>query len=404
LAGHRRVSVAVIGGGFTGLSTALHLAEQGADVMVLEAQEPGWGASGRNGGQVNPGLKADPDQVEVDFGPELGGRMLRLSGGAPGFVFELIRKHQIECGALQSGTIRAAYKPRQVAEIQATGEQWLRRGTPGVLLDPASCEAATGTRRYAGAFLDRRGGQIQPLAYARGLARAAIQAGAAIHGGSPALSVRRDGGRWHVATPGGTLSADTLVLATNGYTTELWPRLRRSVVPVYSAIVATEPLSERLARMILPDRSVLYEIGSITVYYRLDRDKRLLMGGRSAQRDISRPDELHYLIAYAERLWPNLRGMKWTHAWSGQVAITADHYPHVHEPAPGVLACLGYNGRGVAMASAMGQQLAKRVVGGASAEIDMPITGIKEIPLHGIWKSGVMARLAYGRIRDWLGV
>jgi glycine/D-amino acid oxidase-like deaminating enzyme len=175
-------------------------------------------------------------------------------------------------------------------------------------------------------------------------------------------------------------------------------------VPVYSAIVATEPLSERLARMILPDRSVLYEIGSITVYYRLDRDKRLLMGGRSAQRDISRPDELHYLIAYAERLWPNLRGMKWTHAWSGQVAITADHYPHVHEPAPGVLACLGYNGRGVAMASAMGQQLAKRVVGGASAEIDMPITGIKEIPLHGIWKSGVMARLAYGRIRDWLGV
>lgn len=404
LDGDRRVSVAVVGGGFTGLSTALHLAQQGVDVAVLEAHEPGWGASGRNGGQVNPGLKADPDQVEADFGADLGGRMLALSGNAPNVVFDLVQRHQIECGALQSGTLRAAYHPKQAAAIHATGEQWLRRGAPGELLDAAGCEAITGARRYTAAYLDRRGGQLNPLGYARGLAQAALQAGASVHGGTPALRVQRDGGAWQVATPGGTVRAETLVLATNGYTRDLWPGLRRSIVPVYSAIAATAPLPQALAQAIMPTRSVLYEIGSITVYYRLDRDNRLLMGGRSGQRDLSRPEELRYLIAYALRLWPALQGVRWTHGWSGQVAVTPDHYPHIHEPAEGVLACLGYNGRGVAMASAMGPQLARRVLGGRAAELDMPITGIREMPFHGLWKTGVAARVAYGRIRDWLGV
>ncbi|MDR3538034.1 MAG: FAD-binding oxidoreductase [Acetobacteraceae bacterium] len=402
--GDRRVSVAVVGGGFTGLSTALSLAQLGVDVAVLEAHEPGWGASGRNGGQVNPGLKHDPDQVERDFGPDLGARMVALSGNAPNLVFSLVQRHQIACGALQSGTLRAACQPRQDADIRTIADQWLRRGAPSEWLDQAGCEAITGARRYTAAFLDRRGGQLNPLGYARGLAQAAIQAGAAVHGASPALSVKRDGGAWHVATPSGTMRAEKLVLATNGYTTDLWPKLRRSIVPVFSAIVASERLPEALAQAILPTRSVVYEVGSVTVYYRLDRDNRLLMGGRSVQRDLSRPAELRYLIAYALRLWPVLRGIKWTHAWSGQLAITPDHYPHIHEPAEGVLVCLAYNGRGVAMATAMGPELAKRIVGGKAAEIDMPITGIKEIPFHGLWKSAVAARVTYGRMRDWLGV
>jgi glycine/D-amino acid oxidase-like deaminating enzyme len=404
LDGDRRVSVAIVGGGFTGLSAALHMAEKGVDVAVLEAHEPGWGASGRNGGQVNPGLKADPDQVEADFGPELGARMLALSGNAPNLVFSLIERHQIACGALQSGTIRAAYQPKQAAEVRATAEQWLRRGAPGEILDRDTAATATGARRYSAAWIDRRGGQVNPLGYARGLAQAAQQAGATVHGGSPALSVRRDGGGWHVTTPGGTVRAEKLVLATNGYTGDLWPGLRRSIVPVFSGIACTEPLPEALAATILPERSVVYEVGSVTVYYRLDRDNRLLMGGRSVQRDLSHPDALRYLTNYALKLWPALNGVEWSHAWSGQLAVTPDHYPHIHEPAEGVLVCMGYNGRGVAMASAMGPQLAKRVIGGRAAEIDMPITDLREIPFHGLWKSAVAARVTYGRIRDWLGI
>ncbi len=154
----------------------------------------------------------------------------------------------------------------------------------------------------------------------------------------------------------------------------------------------------------MPTRSVLYELGRITVYYRLDRDNRLLMGGRCVQRDITEPHEVQYLIDYACRLWPALRGVGWTHAWSGQLAITRDHYPHVHEPHDDVMVCLGYNGRGVAMSTAMGPQLARRIVGGRAEELDMPITTIREIPFHALWRSAVTARMIHGRIRDWLGI
>lgn len=404
LDGDRRVSVAVIGGGFTGLSAALHLAEQGVDVAVLEAHEPGWGASGRNGGQVNPGLKHDPDQVVADFGADLGGRMVALSGDAPNVVFRLIERHQIECDALQSGTLRAAFHARDAAGIRTTAEQCIRCDMPVDLLESEPARQVTGTGRYVCAMLDRRGGQVNPLGYARGLAQAAIQAGAAVHGATPALAVNRNGAAWHVRTPTGTVHADKLIVATNGYTDDLWPGLRRSIVPMFSAIVASETLSDALAQAIMPTRSVLYEMGQVTVYYRLDRGNRLLMGGRSHQREISEPRELQYLIDYAGRLWPALRGVRWTHAWSGQLAVTQDHYPHVHEPDESVLVCLGYNGRGVAMSTAMGPQLARRAIGGVTAEIDMPITTLKEIPFHSLWRSAVTARIVYGRIRDYLGL
>jgi glycine/D-amino acid oxidase-like deaminating enzyme len=175
-------------------------------------------------------------------------------------------------------------------------------------------------------------------------------------------------------------------------------------VPVFSAIVSSAPLPDAVARDIMPTRSVLYELGHITVYYRLDRDNRLLMGGRCVQRDITEPHELRYLVDYACHLWPALRGIGWTHAWSGQLAITRDHYPHVHEPHDDVMVCLGYNGRGVAMSTAMGPQLARRIVGGRAEELDMPITTIREIRFHALWRSAVTARMIQGRIRDWLGL
>ena len=404
LDGDRRVSIAIVGGGFTGLSTALHLAEQGVETAVLEAHEPGWGASGRNGGQVNPGLKHDPDQVIADFGSDLGGRMVALSGNAPNVVFDLVRRHQITCEALQSGTLRAAFQARTERGVRTTAEQWARQGAPVDLLDRAGCRDATGSDRYSVALLDRRGGQLNPLSYARGLARAAIQAGASVHGATRVEAVARQGGQWRLRTATGTVRADKLLLATNGYTDDLWSGLRRSLVPVYSAIVATQPLPEAVARTITPGRSVLYEMGEVTVYYRLDAQGRLLMGGRSVQRDVSGPEELRYLVDYAIRLWPAVKSARWTHAWSGQVAVTTDHYPHIHEPDESVMVCLGYNGRGVAMSSMMGPELARRLVGGPSARFDMPVTGIREIPLHAFWKQAVRLRVAHGRIRDYLGL
>ncbi len=159
LDGDKRVSVAVVGGGFTGLSTALHLAQHGVDTVVLEAHQPGWGASGRNGGQVNPGLKYDPDQIEAEFGSDLGRRMVTFSADAPTRVFELIRSHQIQCEARQGGTLRAAYASKNAEQVRSTAEQCIRRGMPVELLEGSGVAGMTGTRRYLAAVLDRRGGR-----------------------------------------------------------------------------------------------------------------------------------------------------------------------------------------------------------------------------------------------------
>lgn len=406
LVGDRRTSVAVVGGGFTGLSAALHLTQKGVDVVVLEANEPGWGASGRNGGQVNPGLKHDPDQVEADFGGDLGGRMVALSGNAPNLVFDLIQRHQISCSSLQSGTLRAAISRRGGGEIRASVEQWMRRGEGEAVsvLERDEVRSVTGTDRYQAAMLDRRGGQLNPLSYARGLAQAAMQQGAAVHGVTKVRQARKTAIGWRLETARGVVTTDKLILATNGYTDNLWPGLRRSLVPLFSAIASTEPLPEALVHSIMPSRSSLYEIGNITVYYRIGTDNRLLMGGRSVQRDVTASDTLRYLTDYAVRLWPALREFRWTHGWSGRLAYTPDHYPHIHEPDETVLVCLGYNGRGVAMSTAMGPELARRIIGGKTAEIDMPVTTLRTMPFHALWRSGVAARIAYGRIRDMLGL
>lgn len=401
LEGEAHADVCVIGGGFTGLSAALQLAEAGSSVIVLEAQEPGWGASGRNGGQVNPGLKHDPDVVERDFGPDLGGRMLALSYGAPDALFALVRRHQIPCEARQEGTLRAAIGARAAEEVRRSAEQGARRGWPVTFLDATETAALTGTPRYTAAMLDARGGDVQPLSYARGLARAAMGQGARVHGGSPAVKLSRAGAGWRVETPQGAVRATQVVLATNGYTDDLWPGLRRSVVPVFSSILATAPLPEAVARGIMPRRASLYEAGRITTYYRMDQQNRLVIGGRGPQRPLPGPEAVRYLADYAQKLWPALRGAEWTHGWNGQIAITADHYPHLHEPAPGLIAALGYNGRGVAMATAMGGQVARRLLG---QEVDMPVTSIKPVPFHGFWKLGVAARVWQGRVLDRLGL
>ncbi len=402
LDGDSRADVAVVGGGFTGLSTALHLAEQGAKVVLLEAEEPGWGASGRNGGQVNPGLKHDPDTVERDFGPDLGQRMNALAGGAPAFVFDLIKRHGISCEARQNGTLRAAIAPKHAAAVRATAEQLRRRQAPVELVSGKELADLTGTDRYQVALFDRRGGDVHPLSYARGLVRAATLAGATVHGGTRAMSLEKAGNLWQVATASGRVTAQHVVLATNGYTDDLWPGLRRSVVPLFGAIAATAPLPQALARSIMPSRAVLYESGAITVYYRVDVGGRLLIGGRGPMSEVTSTAPITHLLDYAVKLWPELRGIAWTHAWGGRLAMTRDSYSHLHEPANGIIACLAYNGRGVAMATRMGALIAKRILDPAG-QCDMPITAIEPIALHALWPLAVRAAILRGRIGDALG-
>jgi glycine/D-amino acid oxidase-like deaminating enzyme len=398
-----RADVLIVGGGITGLSTALQLAERGASVVLLEAEEPGFGASGRNGGQVNPGLKYDPDTVERDFGADLGRRMNVLAGDAPQFVFDLIERLHLNCEARRNGTLRAAAHENHAARVRVTAEQWRNRHAPVELVGGAALEQATGTAHYRAAMWDRRGGDLNPLLYARGLSAAALRAGARLHGGTRATRVSRAGREWRVATATGSVTAAHVVLATNGYTDDLWPGLRRTLVPVFGAVAASAPLPRAVAESVMPGRAVLYESGAITVYYRVDSGQRLLIGGRGPMREIESTDSIRHLLLYAEKLWPALRGVAWPHAWGGRLAMTRDAYPHVHEPAPGVLICLGYNGRGVAMATTMGAQLANRILNPAGG-FDMPISSMKPMALHALWPLAVRAAILRGRVSDSFGL
>lgn len=403
LAGSARSKTVIVGGGFTGLSTALHLAEAGHEVVLLEAHSIGWGASGRNGGQVIAGLKYDPDELEAMFGPQLGPRLVQAVGNGPDYLFRLVERLGISCGARQNGWIQPAHSQAALQTVQRRARQWRDRGVAARILDSGQTAALLGSQAYVGGWLDSRGGAIQPLSYARGLAARAADFGARIHEGSPALRTTRDGNGWRVETPGGAIAADTLVLATNAYTDGLWPSLRRSVVPTFSLQVATDPLPETIRRTILPQGHAASDTLRLLRYYQIDCDGRFVLGARGPFRDNVGPAHAGEHLRHIRQLYPQLDGVPIRHVWSGQVAMTADHLPHLHVLAPGVFAALGYNGRGVALTTTMGRFLAALASGEAAETIDFPVTPLRPLPLHRFNRLAVRAVTQYYRLRDRIG-
>ena len=402
LDGDGRADVAVVGAGFTGLSAALHLVEGGADAVVLEAAEPGWGASGRNGGQVIPGLKEDPREIVARFGPEKGEAMVRASGGAADLVFELIARHGIDCDGLQTGWIQAAHTKAMLVDLQKRHQDWAGRAADVAWLEQDALAQRMGDGRYHGGWIDKRGGGVQPLSYARGLARAAQKQGARVHGSSPVQSLHRDGTGWRLATPRGSLTADKVIIATNGYTDGLWPGLARTVVPVYSVQVATAPLGENMRGSILSGGEVLSDTRRVLWYFRQDAHGRLIMGGGGSAYESGAVKIYEGLRQRVRQLLPEATEVDFEFAWNGRVALTIDHYPHLHELAPGLWAGLGYNGRGVAMATMMGKILADRALDTAQPVFEFPTSPVRPLPLHALRGVAVTATRAYYRFRDAL--
>lgn len=394
----RHYDVAIVGGGYTGLSTALHLAEKGLSCAVLESHGIGWGASGRNGGQVIAGLKYDPDDLIAHFGTDLGNAMIRSTGGAANTVFDLIGRYNIACNAVHNGWIQAAHCEKALAKLRIKAAQWAARGTVTEILDTKRIADLTGAHGYNGGWLDPRGGKIQPLMYAFGLAKAAASLGADIFVNSAVKTMMRSAGQWRLGTGQGNLMAKQVVLATNGYTDGLWPRLKETVVPAYSIQISTEPLSPEIRKTILPDGQGLSETRRILRYSQVDAHGRLVMGTRGPAHDEATYKDAATLVKAMHELFRQIGKPRLDHVWVGRVGMTADHFPHLHQPAEGVHAALGYNGRGVAMATVMGRMLAQRVQGASALEIGFPVTPLKPIALHRFSGLGV---LAYGQ---WYGL
>ncbi len=397
----RRVDVAIVGGGYTGLSAALHLVEGGASAAVLDAGEPGGAASGLNGGQVNPGLKQDPDEILALYGPEAGERLIQFAGGTADVVFGLIEKHRISCDATRVGWIQPAHSEGALETVKRRVEQWQRRGAPLEVLDRTTTAEFLGTDCYHGASLDRRAGGIQPLSYARGLARAAMAKGAQVFGQTRAVAIDRRNDGFHITTGRGpSIEAPRVLLATNGYTDELWRGLRETVIAANSFQTATSPLPEALARSILPRGHVASDTRKLLRYFRRDATGRFLMGGRGPFADPDGPSDFDHLVRAVVDLYPALRGVSYEFHWSGRVALTRDYLPHLHEPVPGLLAFLGCNGRGVGLGTAMGMAIGKYLLQRESAALPLPITRIRPIPFHGLQRLYVAAVIAYYQLLD----
>lgn len=398
----RDVDLAVIGAGYQGLSTALHAARAGLSVQVFEAGEIGAGASGVNGGQVIPGLKQDPETLLALFGEEAGQRLTRFTATTADVVFDLIAREGLDVEQMRCGWIQAAHTETAIQAAIRRNRQWRAQGADVALLNRAEIALLTGSDGYRGGFIDRRAGVVNPLALVHELARLVAEAGAGLSVKDPVTSVGRDGSAWRVTTGSGrSIRARKVLVATNAYSGALVPGLAQSLVWLHSFQIATEPLPAAFD-YILPSGQAVSDSRRIVVYYRRSPDGRLVLGGRGPMRAPRSAEDWAHLERALHRLFPMLGSVRIDRRWFGRVAMTPDHLPHLHEPEPGLVMAAGCQGRGIGLMVALGKPLARYLASGDPAELPLPVTPLRAIPLHRFRRLGVAAHIAWYRLLDGL--
>lgn len=384
LGGDASTDVAIVGGGFTGLSTALHCAQKGLNCHVLEAEHIGFGGSGRNAGMVNAGLWLPPQQVRQQLGETRGGKLIEQLGNAPEYVMSIIEKHQIRCEAQRNGTIHAAHSPKGFADLTARYDEWRRLGAPVDLLTRDQAADRIGTVAFHGGLLDHRAGTINPMGYVRGLARAALAAGASLSTGTRVTALAPTSDGWVVSTPNGTVTAKYVILGANAYTDELWPALKSVFTPIHYFQLATEPLGER-ASFILPERQALWDTGPIMFSLRRDGFGRVIIGSMGSVVGGIEGLSRRWAEKRLSKLFPDLGRVEFETGWHGRIAMTPDHLPQIHKLADGLYAPIGYNGRGITPGTIFGRAIAELLSGGKEEDLPMPLsTEIKPAPRAGL--------------------
>jgi glycine/D-amino acid oxidase-like deaminating enzyme len=394
------VDVAVVGAGYTGLSTALHARQAGLSVAVLEARAVGWGGSGRAFGQVVPYAKHDHTHVLQTFGREYGNRLIDGLGAGPELVFDLIARYAIDCEADKTGLIFAAHTPAAARDLEAKARFLQTRGVGAEVVDASETERLIGSRYYKTALIEPRGGTINPLAYARGLAQAVGAADALIFEHSRATAVRREGSRWVVATKKGRVAARFVALATDAYTDDLWPGLRQTLIPLRAYQIISAPLSDNLARGILPGGHPVTDTRRLYSGIRKRTDGRLHLSIDGPVFDISGHASVAAAKRRAREVFPRLGALEWREEVCGWVGMTADQYPHLHRLDDGVFAAVGLSGRGIAFGTLLGREVIRRILGKPEQEMLLPLTPLRPIAVRPFARPLVGALINWYRVRD----
>lgn len=389
--------MAVVGGGYTGLSVARALAKAGATVAVLERESAGWGASSRNGGFVLPGFKRELSAIAGKWGREAAQRLFAESLESITHLESLIEAEGIDCEFRRAGHVTLAENPGEFAALARERDLLHSVACHETrLLDRADITGEIGSARYIGGLLDESAGSLQPARLLHGLAAAAIRAGASLFSHTQVLKIESRAGGFSVSTSRGTVRSGNIVVATNGYTDAACPSLRRRVIPIGSHIIATAPLDPAASRRIIPHARVLSDSRHLLHYFRLSGDGRLVFGGRAAFRPDRRgadPRAATILLRDMLTVFPEMASIPLEYAWSGNVAFTRDQMPHVGS-FNGGFTVGGYCGHGVAMAiylgTRVGQHLADRSELPFLASLKFPVVPLYNgrpwfLPLVGAW-------------------
>lgn len=402
--------VAVIGAGFTGLSAARTLAMRGTKVVVLEANSIGWGASSRNGGMVLTGLKLGANQLISMYGCEHARRMYAASLASIACVEQIVREENIECDFARCGHLEVACKQKHFDDYARQAEVIGKQFNHAMRVVPRNeLHAEIGSSIYYGGMVDETSAGVNPARYVAGLANAAISSGACVVENARVEKIERQAQQgapgWRVVTSRGASWVRNVFVATSGYTGPATPALQKRIIPIGSYIIATEILSEALAREVSPRDRMIYDSKNYLYYYRLTPDRRMLFGGRAAffpetENSIRRSAEI--LRRGMIEVYPQLRGTKVEYVWGGTLDFAFDIMPHCGEM-DGIYYALGYAGHGVAMATFLGQKMGELIAGGEPEnpfmDIDFPTAplGLYNgkpwfLPLAGV----------YYKVLDWI--
>jgi glycine/D-amino acid oxidase-like deaminating enzyme len=360
-----KADVAIIGAGYTGLNAAITFADRGIDTVLLEKEVVGYGGSSRNGGMFAPGISAGIPKLEKRHGIEIAERMWRWTVQATQYVKDIIQSEAIDCDLVFNGGIHLAWRPAHLDEDRDYASYLEERFgySEMSIVERGDLHTKIGSPAYSGGMANNFGGGVNPAAYTYGLAQAALRRGALLVEGAEVLALRRRDGHFELATPKGKLSAERVLMATNGYTPNLVPRIRSGVLPVGSAIITTQPLSEDLQQELSPEGRMFYDSKNFLNYFRLTPDGRLLFGGRrKLAADLDPTRSARELKQRLIQVFPQLNDTPITHSWTGRVAFTFDRTPHIGREG-GIYYAYGYNGHGLAASSYMGREVALVMLG-----------------------------------------